>query len=122
MADRLEELRRQRALVQQHLEWLDREIAAEAGKTPQAQTGAKLAAVVTLPHSASVAAPPSPAGTAHQGNPDAADPAEKILDEYRVAPASLQSDVRKGCWLYFAAAFAIFFAVVAILYFALSNR
>jgi hypothetical protein len=119
MADRLEELRRQRALVQQHLEWLDREIAAESGKSTQAQTGAKLAAVVTLSNPANVTAPPGPAESAPQRNPDAAD---KILDEYRVAPESLQSDVRKGCWIYFAAALAIFFGVVAILYFALSSR
>jgi hypothetical protein len=116
MADRLEELRRQRALVQQHLEWLDREIAAEAGKTQRAETGAKLAAVVTSP--AKLTAPPAAPGIAPQANPDA----EKILDEYRVAPASLHSDVRKGCFLYFGAALAIFFGVVAILYFALSRR
>lgn len=118
MADRLEELRRQRTLVQQHLEWLDREIAAESGKTTQTQTGAKLAAVIASSNPTSITAPPSPAGTPHQGNPDA----DKILDKYRVAPESLRSDVRKGCWLYFAAAFAIFFGVVAILYFALSSR
>jgi hypothetical protein len=116
MADRLEELRRQRVLVQQHLEWLDREIAAEAGKSKQAETGAKLAAVVTNP-TKPTALPAAP-GTAPQANPDA----EKILDEYRVAPASLHSDVRKGCFLYFAAALAIFFGVVAILYFVLSQR
>ncbi|HZP60009.1 MAG TPA: hypothetical protein VFB27_06750, partial [Opitutaceae bacterium] len=32
-SDHLSELRRQRALVQEHLAWLDREIAAAAGET-----------------------------------------------------------------------------------------
>jgi hypothetical protein len=33
MSDRLPELRRQRALVAEHLAWLDREIAAAGGET-----------------------------------------------------------------------------------------
>jgi hypothetical protein len=126
MSDRLAELRRQRELVQQHLAWLDREIAAEAAKQNPAQTAAALAAAVaaTTPKispaplaqsAADVSATPPAAA---QANPDA----DRILEEFRVSPSALHHDVKKGCFLYFAAALALFFAIVALLYIALSRR
>ncbi len=38
------------------------------------------------------------------------------LGEYRVSPATVKDDVRKGCLLYFAAAFVLLFAGVGILW------
>jgi hypothetical protein len=142
MSDRLAELRRQRALVQQHVEWLDREIAAETARLNPAQAGAKIAAVVAAAAPAvattpavmpsAVAAPiaktlasnPSLHSTPPVNVPEvAADPeAERILDEFRTTPGSLHQDVRKGCFLYFAAALALLAAIVALLYFTLPHK
>jgi hypothetical protein len=127
MPDRLEELRRQRGLVQQHLDWLDREIIAETEKIDQAKAGARIAAVVAtaVPKTSSPPATASAIPTATPARPLApeatADP-DAIIDKYRVAPTALHNDVRKGCLLYFAAALALFIGGVIILYFVLSRR
>jgi hypothetical protein len=129
MPDRLEELRRQRALMQQHLEWLDREIAAETDKTRQAQTGVRIATVVAAavpkvspPPAQSPITETSPAAAARTVTPEAVSDPDTILEQYRVPQTSLHSDVRKGCFLYFAAALALFFAGVVALYFVISGR
>jgi hypothetical protein len=109
MPDRLAELRRQRALVQEHLAWLDREIAAAAPPAPPA------APMPPAPASgAAPAAPPPPAA-------GAAD-VDEIVAHYRSAPGAVREDVRKGCLLYFALALAVFAAGVAILYFTIGPR
>lgn len=100
MADRLEELRRQRALLQQHLDWLDAEIA-------QVEPGAK------PPESPRVSLAPAPA--APLGRPLPAD-AEAILSQYRSDPGHVRQDVRKGCLLYFAGAMLLLGLGVAGLY------
>ena len=41
-----------------------------------------------------------------------------MLDEYRVAPDALKSDVKKGCLLYFFGAIGLFALGVVALYFA----
>lgn len=45
-----------------------------------------------------------------------ADDADEILEQYRVAPAALQTDIRKGCLLYFIGALVFVGGVVAGLY------
>lgn len=137
MSDRLAELRRQRALIQEHLAWLEREIAAET-------SGARPATVMSRPSPPEILASgngtpalseqPSLSGVAPTAaalattsvpgpgaTPAAAD-ADRILEQYRVGEASLQTDVRKGCFLYFGVAFALLIGVVALLYFLLSAR
>lgn len=112
MSDRLAELRRQRALVQTHLAWLDAEIARTAGTLPPA-----------APASSASAAPAAAAGGALPPVAATEDPprmvaaADTILEEYRVPESTLKSDVRKGCFLYFIAAFAAVAAGVLVLYF-----
>ncbi len=119
---RLAELRRQRALLEEHLAWLDNEIRITGGGTAPLpatsanETGKQKSLPSSLPASSTpglraVAASPSSAGT----DPDA------ILDQYRTSPASLQRDVRKGCLLYFVGAFVLLGAAVAALYFALRH-
>lgn len=124
MSDRLAELRRQRALVREHLAWLDREIAhadesdhLPAGFVKQpAPAAAIVAAVVNAgPLANSVSSPAAESFAT-------ATAADAILSEYRVPAAALKSDVRKGCLIYFAAAFALVAAGVAILYFALRRN
>ncbi len=111
MADRLEELVRQRALVQEHLAWLNREIARAA-------------------ESARMGVPPS--GPADPAKPGAEQPcvppgaltpvaADDILARYQVSPATVKRDVRLGCALYFAAALVLVATLVAGLYFLLQK-
>jgi hypothetical protein len=109
MPDRLAELRRQRALIADHLAWLDREIAAAAVPIqppvppsstilePPAQPFApkpplEPAAILT-------AAKPSPAPTAVLPETDSH---AHLLPEHQ--PADVKQDVRRGCFLYFALA------------------
>jgi len=117
MSDRLNDLRRQRALVAEHLAWLDREIAETSGLS----TVAPLAAPSPTPPAPP--AHPEPATrvealvTAAELSPEAAADAEAILEQYRVQPDSLQTDVKKGCFLYFFAALAFVALAVVGLYF-----
>ena len=106
-ADRLAELRHQRALVQEQLVWLDREIAAQTAGQP-------------------VAAPPPAAPSLQSISPRAETPrkdaaVDAIMDDYRVPPAALHQDVRKGCFVYLAIAVIVLGAVTVGLYFALKR-
>jgi len=102
MSDRLPELRRQRALVAEHLAWLDRAIAAEGGET--SATPVDSAPPVTL-------RPPTPPG-------DAADlpAADKILAEFRREAESSPAKMRQGCIWSFVAALALLILGVAAIY------
>jgi hypothetical protein len=133
MADRLAELLRQRALLQEHLEWLDAEIAAASNKpsTPRAPwppapaprpsttIAASVLAAATSPAPVTVN-PQSSFGTKPPTADSGATAAvgDEILDQYRVAPDSLKTDVRKGCLLYFVAAFALLGLGVTVLWLA----
>ncbi len=97
MSDRLQELLRQKALLQEHSAWLDREIAAEMGRTPPAPSPA-----------------PEPASAARTAAPSTAE-ADAILDQYRGSAQSIHQQVKRGCLLYLAVAFALVAAsVIAI--------
>ena len=131
MADRLSELARQRALLSEHLAWLDREIADETVKRlvpnhPAGQSAPSPAPAVSIPTAppAKTLAVPVIAPSAESvaaSLPGAPDVTE-ILDQYQVTPTSVKQDVRKGCLLYFAAAFVVLALVVAILYFTIGTR
>ena len=140
MRDRLSELVRQRALVSEHLAWLDREIERTSAETaPPAAAGGITAAPTPTsatplplnpsppspgakpPTTAAVVIPTQPGPTEIPGDAASA-PSEDILEQYRVSPTTVHQDVRKGCLLYFAAAFVVLGIVVAILYFTISNR
>lgn len=136
MASRLDELQRQRALLEEHLAWLDREIAAEkSGTTPVAaslppapgagpsperrlRAAAPVTAVTTATAADATVATTinvvSPGAVGATGGAPAAPDA--ILDQYRQAPDMLQNDIRKGCFLYFALAFVLLGIGVGALY------
>ncbi len=88
MSDRLTELQRQRALAQEQLAWLDREIARESGDkvTPAALVGG-------VPPPRTVPAPPVA--------PD------DILTQYQSQAQPVHSEVKRGCFLYFFAALGL---------------
>jgi len=85
VSDRLTELQHQRALVQQQLAWLDREIARESGApAPEVNPGAVGAA--GMPPVAPAVRTPT---------------AEEILAQYAPPTANTTRDVKRGCYLYF---------------------
>jgi hypothetical protein len=127
MSDRLDDLRRQRALVAEHLAWLDREIAAAQAAAPKPALPAPATApVVIAPRKEGLSAPAAPATTKPdvvQSGPTKDDrQADDILSNYRVEPNAMKSDIKKGCFLYFFGALALVALVVAVLYFALTKR
>lgn len=126
MSDRLAELRRQRALIQEHLAWLEREIGAAekgVGATPLATP---ISASIPLKiEPVSVEPRPTPALTAPQALPTLVRPSavpkaearDATLGQYRVSSAAVKDDVRKGCLMYFAGALVLLTLAVAALWF-----
>ena len=100
MSDRLHDLHRQRALAQEQVAWLDREIAAEI-----AQTGAPVSSAPLSPApSAETLAAAARRATNTLESALPAD-AEKILAQYQTSTNTIRSNVKKGCFLYLALAF-----------------
>ncbi len=118
MSERLAELQRQRALLQEHLAWLDRELAAEAGRVGSGRQAAPPPA--SLPENAFSAALP-PASAFPTPPPAATDP-DAILAQYSAEPEALKADVRKGCFIYLAFAFVVLGLGVTALYFYTRGR
>ncbi|SDS56197.1 hypothetical protein [Opitutus sp. GAS368] len=104
MSDRLSELQRQRALAQEQLAWLDREIARESGQAPAAP--APLPATPAAP----VAAAPREMSAA------AARAADEIIAQYQTPPGSTAKNVKRGCYAYFFVALGTFLLVVGTIY------
>jgi len=101
MSDRLTELQRQRALAQEQVAWFDREIARESGAT-RAESS------------------PSAAAPVKAESREAATPAitpDELLEQYQSSGASIHSEVKRGCLIYFFAAFALLALGVAVFYF-----
>ena len=97
MSERLSDLRRQRALIAEHLSWLDREIAAAGGE-------ALPSPAVPLPP------PPEPiSGTDLLA-------ADRILSEFRDEAERSPARVRLGCIGIFAAGMALLILGVATIY------
>jgi hypothetical protein len=91
VSNRLNELQRQRALVVEHLQWLDREIAACRAQ------GGPAAPAPALPLPPAIAAP-SPAPV--QAAPRDTDPAFALLQEEERRRSQVS---KSGCWIVFAA-------------------
>ena len=131
MSQRLAELLRQRAQLQEHLAWLDREIAQEQSVAPSGQpnAGYRPQALTTLttqqnqrnedPLSAQSGPPPLPLSVSQPSATGSALPfAEDILDRCRRDPGMIQQETRKGC-LIAAAAVGILLLLSAVLAYAL---
>ena len=116
MSDRLQELLQQRALLQSHLVWLARAIAAAskqgASTPPPGNTPDTPKSPATAPANAALA--PS---TATAESRPAVNDAEEILAQYRLDSVSVQTDVRKGCLLYFFGGFLLLGLVITAFYF-----
>lgn len=134
MGDRLAELRRQRALISEHLAWLDREIERLNRPSPPSSLAAPATTndlpvvprddgsrPLTGPGAApprSAAPFPSPAETNERADAAAA----RLLEEYRSTDATLKHDVRKGCLFYFIGAFVLLALGITVLYFTIGSR
>jgi len=109
MTPRMEKLQRQRALLQEHLRWLESEIASEASTVPAgiSESSEPAAAAPVVPSPTAVAPTESPGAIAA---PDAT----ALVPEADVR--GIHSDVRSGCLLYFILAFVALAAVVGLIY------
>jgi hypothetical protein len=101
VSERLKDLQRQRALAQEQLDWLDREIARETG-----------AAAPPAPSPAPAAAAPTTAGPAHSEAE-----VEAMMAQYRSDPEALQTNVKRGCFLYFFVALGLLLLALLAFYF-----
>lgn len=109
--NRLSELLRQRELIKEQLAWVEREIEATSAKDWPTYPAADAKPDATE----SALRPPEtvPAPAALNAGPAMAD---EIIDQYRVAPDALKTDLRKGCLLYFVGALALVALGVGLLY------
>lgn len=119
VSDRLTELQRQRALLQEHLAWLEKEIAAQSGANVSTPAGAQAAPqrAVQAAQVAGRSTPPSPiaAVTVIPTVPAAAD-ADALIQQYGYDPKATSADVKRGCWFAFAGAFLVVGLVLTIWY------
>jgi hypothetical protein len=104
VSDRLDEYRRQRALLREHLEWLDRQIAAIEGASAPASP--------RPPEPDPEPGPPPPMLSSRPSDLDA----EAILSQYRQPAGTLQNDARRGCLLFFALGLGLTALAVVVLY------
>jgi hypothetical protein len=95
MSDRLTELQRQRALIQEHLAWLDHEIATAQGKP--------MPAPVATRQSAPANGAQSPSKLPAANGPDV----EKIISQYQKDPNALTTDTKRGCLMAFGLAMGV---------------
>jgi hypothetical protein len=94
VSDSLDELRKQRDLQRERLEWLDREIAAQEGMLREEAEGERPA----------------------EARPQESRSADQILDEFRQSPAQIHKLTTFGCIVYFAAAMGILAVLAATFY------
>jgi hypothetical protein len=102
MTDRLQKLLRQRALLQEHLAWLDREIAENQQDVPP------------LPVATST---PAPIATSLASAAAPSDEAEKILGQFQEKSGDLHTDTRRGCLLIFSIGMTLFALAVLVAYY-----
>jgi hypothetical protein len=115
MPERLAELRRQRALIAEHLAWLDREIAtsSSASAVPAAATPAPAA----LDPGAMLAADAAAKGTA-SAKPSSPSVEDELAAKHLPPPrqqGDIRQDVRRGCLLYFGIAAFLVAGLCALL-------
>ncbi len=107
MSDRLQKLLRQRALIQEHLAWLDREIDDAKGIPPLPNTPAARPPLTIL----AATTPTTPPAAAPS------DEAEKILGQYNLDASVVSTDARRGCLMMFFIGLGIFVLTLAIGYY-----
>jgi hypothetical protein len=102
MTDRLQKLLRQRALLQEHLAWLNQEISEVEG-IPSLP--------ITADRTAQTVAPPAPSAV------KTSDEAQKILSQFQKDASVMKTDTRRGCLILFSLAMAFFALALFIGYY-----
>jgi capsular polysaccharide biosynthesis protein len=118
MSDRLKDLERHRAMLQEHLAWLDREIAALAGTPPSPKPSA-LPPISALPPASALPTAVARAPITSLPRVDeraSARAAEQILSQYQTEVQSTATKTKLGCFLYFFIALGLMGGVVLLLY------
>jgi len=109
MADRLQELLQQRALIKEHLAWLEGEISAATARPDQVHSGAREPAFTSVPnlatgsptptiHAAAVLAKSTRAAT-HANSADAE--TEAMIAQLAAEEKTPPIPTKKGCWIFF---------------------
>lgn len=120
MADRLQELLQQRALIKEHLEWIDAEIAAASGRplesgslsVPRRITPARPQSVPVAP----IAIPAALGRSLSSGI--GTDPADVLLAKLAAEEKQNPVPTKSGCWVFFATALILIGAAAwAVVYF-----
>ena len=109
--DRLLQLRRQRALVAQHLAWLDGEITRASGGSAENAPSQKSGPFDLATRSMHQVAPPNRSTASSDAE------MEKIFHELAEEDSSSSSISKSGCWMIFAA--VVFFSLAVIVGFIL---
>ena len=122
MCERLNELLRQRALLDEHLEWLEAEIAAEKRKGPVTQEVAPIFTPAPSPTIRPMAAPvPAPLAVPppliERPAAEVEREAESILEQYRTEQARVGTSVKRGCFGYFFVAMVLLIGALVGFYF-----
>jgi hypothetical protein len=116
MKSRLETLLRQRDLLREHLHWLEEEIAS-AGASPEQQRSPARPTTTTLPQisAGANAAAMTSAGTSTTARENAATNTMATADTLPELDAKgIHDEVRRGCLIYAAIAFACIAVIVAL--------
>jgi hypothetical protein len=103
VSDRADELRRQRDLLREHLDWIERELANEVR--------------ASRPEPIPLRGPDAPPPLRYEPAPIDDRDAEAILAEYRTPTVSIAARTKFGCVAYFAIALALLAAVITGFYF-----
>ena len=107
MADRLQELLQQRALIKEHLAWIEGEITAASGR-PLASPMAAIAPSSPPPESPTPALPlaPRPAPSTFPATvvspPQARDEHDALIARLAAAEEKPPMPTKRGCWIFFA--------------------
>jgi hypothetical protein len=100
----MERLQRQRALLHEHLRWLESEIAAEASAPATTKVSTEPAGIAAP----AASAPPAPVPASIGSEPAVEVPEADVR--------GIHSEVRSGCLLYFALAFVALGLAVGFIY------
>lgn len=120
MPDRLQELIQQRRLIEEHLAWLNREIAATL---PHPTGGGVSDSRAQLTQTSSTVRPIHPPQTGAMAEATLAEKdADNILAEFQQNPQNLRQDVRRGCLIYFGVFMALLMLGVFLLYLNYASR
>jgi hypothetical protein len=99
MSDRLQELLRQRALLQEHLDWLNREIASATGEPSLPMESVQ----ERIQPSGTMTPPPLPA----RHRDTATQEAERIMGQLKKDASVVKTDARRGCLTIFSVAMGL---------------